>query len=250
MAELNEKNLPLRLSGSTVFLCLMLGILLSLPFKLLHKESAEPTPSDSRQELLNRVLKITEENDQLRIEITQLRGKNTELLENQTHREEATTQLAETRKNYRTLAGMDAVHGPGIKLTLTENPPEVPPGGETAPYVIHQEDLLNIINELWLAGTEAMAVSSRGHTERMIVKSTVRCVGSMIDVNNTRMAPPFEIFAIGNSDNLESALTMPGGVLRPLDYFNIKAQIDKMPDIQLPAYSGSTLMQYAKPVEE
>jgi uncharacterized protein YlxW (UPF0749 family) len=250
MTESNERKHPLRLSVSTLILCLVLGVILSIPFKMIQKGSTEPASGESSQELLNRVLKITQENGQLRIEITQLRDKYSALEGNLTHKEEASKQLTETRKTYRILAGLDAVHGPGIKLTLTENPPAEPPGGETTPYVIHQEDLLNIVNEMWLAGAEAMAISSRGHTERLVIKSTIRCVGSMIDVNNTRMAPPFDIYAIGNPDNLDSALKMPGGVLAPLNYFNIKAEIEKQADVVLPAYSGSTLLQYARPVEE
>jgi uncharacterized protein YlxW (UPF0749 family) len=72
----------------------------------------------------------------------------------------------------------------------------------------------------------------------------------MIDINNTRMAPPFEIYAIGNTDNLYSSLTMPGGVLQPLSFFNIQATIDKSNDLTVPPYSGSTLFQYAHPVGE
>jgi uncharacterized protein YlxW (UPF0749 family) len=131
-----------------------------------------------------------------------------------------------------------------------ENPPQVSEGGEVAPYFIHQEDLLNIVNELWLAGAEGVAIGSGGKIERLVMTSTIRCVGSLIDVNNTRMTPPFDFYAIGNSDDLYAALTMPGGVLEPLRYFNINSSIEKHSDLVLPAFSGSTLRQYARPIGE
>jgi uncharacterized protein YlxW (UPF0749 family) len=246
-----EKKVPrFKLSAATLILSIAVGIILSYPLKVIQKSSSEPLPNDSRQELTNRILKITEENDQLRIELTQVRDQSNQLEENLMQRDQASVELTESRRTYRLMAGLDAVHGPGVKLTLMENPPEAAEGSEVAPYFIHQEDLLNIVNEMWLAGAEGIAIGSAGKVERLVMTSTIRCVGSLIDVNNTRMTPPFEIYAIGNSEDLYSALTMPGGVLEPLKYFNIESSIEKQDDLTLPAFSGSTLRQYARPVGE
>ena len=80
--------------------------------------------------------------------------------------------------------------------------------------------------------------------------STIRCVGSLIDVNNTRMTPPFDIYAIGDPNDLFNAITMPGGVLVPLKLWDINAEVVKLEDFELPPYSGGTMLQYAKPVGE
>lgn len=248
----NQKNKTerIRISGVSIFLCFILGFILATPFKIIHKESREPLPSESRIELANRMLKVVEENNQLRTELAQLREQHSKLEETLMEREQTSTQLAETRTRYRILAGLDPVQGPGIKLMLKENPPDPTSGINTAGYFIHQEDLLNIVNELWLAGAEAIAIASRGKMERLVMRSTIRCVGSLIDVNNTRMTAPFEIHAIGNPEDLEQALTMPGGVLDPMRIFGIEAAIEKVNDLVLPAYSGSTLLKFAKPLEE
>ena len=248
--ETEDRKTRFRLSASTLLLSIAVGIMLSFPFKVIQTNSSEPLPSDSRQELANRILKITEDNDQLRIELTQLRDQYSQLEETLIEREQSSEELAQTRRTYRLMAGLDSVHGPGIKLTLAENPPESPITGEVAPYFIHQEDLLYIVYVLWLAGAEGIAIGSGNKLERLVMSSTIRCVGSLIDVNNTRMSPPFDTYAIGNSDDLYAALTMPGGVLEPLSFFNIEARIEKLADVTLPAYSGSTLHQYALPIGE
>lgn len=240
----------LRLSGATLVLCLLLGVLLSLPFKVIKEDSAEPLPSDSQQELMNRMSKIDEENLLLKMELEQSRGTISSLEESLTHGQEASQELSNSLTRYRILAGLDPVHGPGIKLTLSEQETQAAPGTDITAYLIHQEDLLNIVNELWLAGAEAIAIRSRNRTERLINTSTIRCVGSLIDVNNTRMTPPFDIFAIGDSDELYTALTMPWGVLEPLRFYNIETEIVKLEDMVLPAYGGSAILQYASPVEE
>ena len=246
----NEK-MPVRksLSGMTLLLSVALGVMLSLPFKVIHEVGGEPLPSESRQEMLNRMSKLEEENEQLRTEIEQSRANISQLEGSLMADQETSAELSDALTRYRILAGLDPVHGPGIRLTLSEQTTEVPQSTEVAPYLIHQEDLLNIVNELWLAGAEAIAIRSRGRTERLIMASTIRCVGSLIDVNNTRMTPPFDIFAIGEPDELSNALTMPRGVLEPLQFFNIQWEIVKMDDMELPAYSGLTLLEYAQPVE-
>ncbi len=234
----------------TLILALMVGIMLTLPFQVIDRAGSEPLPSESRQELINRMSKMVEENDQLRLELEQSRISAAGIEASVAAGEEASAELAEAMARYRILAGLDAVSGPGIRLTLSEEEAEVPPGTEITPYLIHQEDLLNIVNELWLAGAEAISIRSRDRTERLIMSSTIRCVGSLIDINNTRMTPPFDIFAIGDPDDLYTSLTMPRGVLEPLQFFNIHAEIVKLEEITLPPYGGTTLLQYARPAGE
>ncbi len=234
----------------TLLLSLLIGIMLALPFKVIHEEKSEPLPSESRQELVNRMSKLTEENEQLRQELEQSRAGIADLEDAVLARQEASQELTDSLTRYRIMAGLDPVHGPGIRLTLSEETSELPPGTEAAPYLIHQEDLLNIVNELWLAGAEAIAIRSRNRTERLIMSSTIRCVGSLIDVNSTRMTPPFDIFAIGDPDDLTNALTMPRGVLEPLQFFNIETEVSMLDDIVLPPYGGLTLLEFAQPWQD
>ncbi|MCX6647692.1 MAG: DUF881 domain-containing protein [bacterium] len=242
-------RIGLRLSGTTLVLCLALGILMALPFKVISQDSSEPLPSESRQELINRMSKIDEENQLLRTELEQSRASVASLEANVAQGQEASQELTDSLTRYRILAGLDPVHGPGIKLTLSEQETQPEPGTDMAYYLIHQEDLLNIVNEMRLAGAEAIAIRSRNRTERLINTSTIRCVGSLIDVNNTRMTPPFDIFAIGDPDDLYNALTMPYGVLEPLGFYNIQSDIVKLDDMELPPYGGTTMLQYARPVD-
>jgi len=246
--SINQRHF--RLSGVTLVLSIFLGIMLSLPFKVINEKQEEPLPSESRQEMVNRMAKLTDENDQLRDELEQTRTQVSDLEASILAGQETSAELSESMTRYRILAGLDPVKGPGIRLTLSEQQGEVPPGAGVAPYLIHQEDLLNIVNEIWLAGAEAIAIRSRDRTERLIMSSTIRCVGSLIDVNNTRMTPPFDIFAIGNPDELESALTIPRGVLEPLQFFNISTEIVKMEEVTLPPFGGVTHLTYAQPVGE
>jgi uncharacterized protein YlxW (UPF0749 family) len=68
-------------------------------------------------------------------------------------------------------------------------------------------------------------------------------------VNTTKIAPPFVIKAIGNPDTLKSGVLIKNGYLESLKVIGIQVQVQKVDDIQIPAYAGVTKFNYSKPVQ-
>lgn len=101
----------------------------------------------------------------------------------------------------RKAAGLTALKGPGIKVILDDNKDGLGENIDNNPnnYIVHYESLLALVEELKRAGAEAVSIN--GH--RLVTNSDIRCVGNVILVNTGRIAPPFEISAIGNSALLE-----------------------------------------------
>lgn len=141
------------------------------------------------------------------------------------------------------MAGLTEVKGPGVSITVSDKQ-----GGNTVSadgvnlYVVHQEDLLKIINELCDADAEAICLNG----ERIIATSEIRCAGSTVSVNNRRYSAPFVIKAIGNPDNLAGALNMRDGVISSLSQW-LDINISKKDIITVPAYTGTVNFIYAKP---
>ena len=79
--------------------------------------------------------------------------------------------------------------------------------------------------------------------------SEIRCAGPTLSVNNNRSAPPYEIKAIGNPNNLESALKLRGGVLENFKFWGIQADLSQSDDIVIPAFKGRKSFEYAKIAE-
>ncbi len=100
-------------------------------------------------------------------------------------------------------AGLIAVEGPGIIVTIDDSKRVGKLGENPNLYLIHDDDILKVINELWAAGAEVMSIND----QRIITNSEIRCAGPTLSVNNTRYAPPYEIKVIGNPHNLENSLT-------------------------------------------
>ncbi|MHB8157662.1 MAG: DUF881 domain-containing protein [Desulfocucumaceae bacterium] len=155
--------------------------------------------------------------------------------------------LKEDLVSARVEAGLTGVYGPGIEVTLNDSNLDIRSGDNPNWYVLHDEDILRVLNELRAAGAEAIAINS----QRILATSEVRCTGPTILINkNQRIAPPFAITAIGNQDTLINSLKMKRGVIESLEPWGIQVSIKKVSRVTIPPFSGSISFDYAKPVME
>lgn len=96
------------------------------------------------------------------------------------------------------IAGLTDVTGEGVIVTL--NDAESTDAEDKSQYIIHEQDVWNVVNQLRLAGAQAISINN----ERVIATSELLCAGPTIKVNNNRYAVPFEIKAIGDGAELYS----------------------------------------------
>jgi uncharacterized protein YlxW (UPF0749 family) len=137
------------------------------------------------------------------------------------------------------LGGLTVVKGPGIILTLNEsaNPVQGNTGKRSAEVQnsLQSEDLLKLFNDLKAAGASSISINN----QRIVTHTEIVNAGPSIVVNQTRIAPPFEIKALGNPPVLDAALTLRGGILEYLQFFGIQSHIRQKKEVILPAYSGT-----------
>ena len=72
------------------------------------------------------------------------------------------------------------------------------PPVELSENIIHDQDVLRVVNELWASGAEAISINNI----RLGPNSSVRCVGPVVNVNGAKVASPIKIRAIGDQDTL------------------------------------------------
>ena len=140
-------------------------------------------------------------------------------------------------------AGETALEGKGIILTVDDSKQAAKAGENKNLYIIHDEDLLRVVNELRAAGAEAISLNG----QRLIGSSEIRCVGPTVLVNERRLAAPFVIHAIGNPQTLESSLELRGGVLENFKFWGIKADVVKSDSVVVPAFKGNRIFEFARP---
>ena len=139
-------------------------------------------------------------------------------------------------------ACMTALVGEGVIITLHDSDKAAKLGENENAYIIHDDDLLRVVNELRAAGAEAVSING----QRLTALSEIRCAGPTLSVNNVRSSAPFEICAIGDKKTLNNAITMRGGIADTLAVWKIKVEVETSDEIIIPPYEGVVPKSYAR----
>ena len=224
--------------------CVVVGFLLAAQLRGVQLAGAADATNASRLETLQSLYNdVVEERDGLTEQVGQLQS-DLELYRQQAASgDEGSEALKTELEQMEITAGLTDVEGPGVTVVL-EDSTQANVTGDEADYLIHDNDILSVINELRSAGAEAISLNG----ERILATSEVRCTGAVVTVNGRRYAAPYVIFAIGDPDTLYSALTMRNGVVDILSQWGITVRVTASDQLLIPAYSGTVDYQYAKPV--
>ncbi len=144
------------------------------------------------------------------------------------------------------LAGLTPLEGPGIQITLRDsNKGPQSFGGimaVTSDSIIHDIDVLRLVNELNATGAEAVSVNGR----RVVSGTSFRCVGTTILMDGVRIASPVVIRGIGDTQTLVGGMNLPGGLVSEIRQSDPSmVEITPMMKVQLPAFAGTTQRKFA-----
>ncbi|MBI3975907.1 MAG: DUF881 domain-containing protein [Armatimonadetes bacterium] len=146
-------------------------------------------------------------------------------------------------RSLRTLAGFVPLEGPGVVVEMRDSPAPIQPGDDPNKTILHYTDIHAVINELWAAGADAVAVNG----ERVVTRTGVNCVGTTILCNTKRIAPPYTIAAIGDPGRLLAQLERPGGPAEILRAFGFPLRVQSAERVRVPAYRGIFQFDLARP---
>ena len=226
-----------------MLVCIFLGFLLAVQFRTQERISKEF--AYQREENLTSLLtQVEKERKDLETEVADLRKKLQDYEEG--NGAKAGNVIKEELANSMASAGMSGLQGQGLQITMKDSTKTIQPGEDPNVFLIHDTDILKIVNELKAAGAEAISVNE----QRITAMTEIRCAGPTILVNSVRLAPPYVINAVGQSDTLLNAMKMPGGIVETLLYYNISVDMVKKENIKIPAYKGSMEFKYAKEWKE
>ncbi|MFZ5592172.1 MAG: DUF881 domain-containing protein [Bacillota bacterium] len=214
---------------SALLVGLVMGLLFSVQFKL-TRDIAQTQPVQRAKTMAGQLEQARSERDEWQKKVAGLRDELDHTLAPR-----ALGDLQAELEKARILAGNTPVVGPGLEVRLSDSNLAVKPGENPNLYVLHDEDVLKVINELKAAGAEALAINE----QRLTATSEIRCIGPTILTNKSqRLSPPFVIYAIGNPETMLSALNMRGGVVESLRFWGIQVSMHKLDRITIPALAG------------
>lgn len=223
-------------SGSRILvygvIFLMFGFLISYSYQLTKEHAVDENGFEKvwtqEYKYKKKIDTITEQNEELQQELQRVQ-KDVRAIEGKlSEAEEHLKNLVETMNHYRMYLGKIPVQGRGIELTLSDAT-YTPEDGLVNNYLVHEQHLYQVINELYVSG--AMAISING--QRLTKTSYIKCIGPVISVDGYEHPAPFVIQAIGNPDTLEKSLQLPSGVLDQLKYDHVEVQLKKMDKVQM-----------------
>jgi uncharacterized protein YlxW (UPF0749 family) len=146
-------------------------------------------------------------------------------------------------------AGLRPLSGPGISVTLDDAPNHriagaVELGLPASDLLVHQQDIQAVVNALWAGGARGVTVQG----QRLVSTTGVKCVGNTVVLQGVPYAPPYVIQPVGEPQVLEASVYADPYVTLYLQLLPKGLQFEehRVSLIDMPAYTGSTELHYAR----
>ena len=226
-------------------MCLALTTGICIQIKTVQNTGTTVSKNYTENNLRAEVLRYKERYDNMIKEIenldNELNTKIDEVTKNNSELEDIQNQIKEGNK----IIGLTEVTGPGVTITLTDSNIDPSTVFDPSLLLLHDIDILSIVNELRNTGAEAIAIND----QRVLTTTSIKCGGAIININSERVGTPFVIKAIGLPENLAN-LDRPGGYLDKLrEEYQIGATLKKSDNITIPKYSGVINYKYMSTIK-
>lgn len=141
--------------------------------------------------------------------------------------------IDEELKNTEIMLGYTDLVGEGIIITLEDNNRRK----------IDANDILYLINQLWVAGAEAISVNGK----RIVSTSEVTLVNfEKIYVNTERLDGPYVVKAIGNKQELERVLANKNGYISEMLGNGKNVSYELYDHVKVPKYKNEIRIKYGE----
>ncbi|MDD2426647.1 MAG: DUF881 domain-containing protein [Eubacteriales bacterium] len=147
--------------------------------------------------------------------------------------DESYDEIIKEREKYALMAGMTAVQGPGIRVTLQDRT-EYDPARHPIESIVHDTTVLHVIDILKANGAQALTFNGT----RLTAVAQIGCIGPTILCYNNRQMPPYIIEAIGPAEEMAKAISGDAYLKRiTTPEVGIRMSLDVMDSLTLPPYS-------------
>ena len=240
---MNKKHISLILG----IMCFLLAFAISIQIKTVTNSNSTISQDYEENNLRAEVLKYKERYDRRYAELEnaekELEKERQKTTTEDNELKDVEKQITEGNK----IIGFSEVTGPGVILTLSDSKiaPNSAMVSDLNELLVHDMDVLSVINELKNAGAEAISINN----QRLINTSSISCGGNIITINGEKVGAPFVIKAIGLPEQLAS-LSRPGGYLSILKDYGIGTDLKKSDSITVEKYTGVVDFKYAKTIDK
>jgi len=225
--------------------------LLALGFLIAAQLSSEGPrvryTTQERTPLLETATELQTQQDDLRARILQLREQIQGVEGQGVGSADLVRKLNDDLEGARIAAGLIPLTGTGIVLQLEDSQEPVPKDASQSDYLVGSRDIRTVVEQLWLAGAEAVAVND----ERVTTTTAIIDIGSSLLVNSAYLAPPYQVTALGPADlyqRLSSASGFIDFVRARAEGYGIRLSFAEPPTVDMPAFVGTVTLRYSRPL--
>lgn len=245
------KSLKNAYSIITALICAVTCFLITLQVRTINQSRSEINRLKTENELRDEINEWKDMYESITYKVQDLESKIADFRKASSETDSAIKLLNDEIDDLQMLAGLTEIKGSGVIVTLDDTRAINQIAADAGYYdpnvfVIHDSDILLVINELRAAGSEAISING----QRITANTEIRCVGPVIQINGIRLTAPFKILAIGAPDLLASSLKLRGGIIDQISHSDIDVVIEKTDSIVIPKYDKVIEYKYATPIEE
>jgi len=153
---------------------------------------------------------------------------------------EISTELAEEVLKYKMFSGYETVQGPGVNVLIDDGTRPLYEGEDINILLVHDVDIIMVINDLKRSGAEAISVNG----QRIIDRTEIACSGYTVRINGHILARPFVIKAIGDGKRMSSSLISPEGYGTLLKNYGVQFSVELEENIVIHGFIGSGRYNY------
>jgi uncharacterized protein YlxW (UPF0749 family) len=142
-------------------------------------------------------------------------------------------------------AGTTPMSGAGLEVRLSDSRREAKTEADRESLSVHDVDLQLVVNALWAAGGEAVAVNG----QRLVATSPIRAAGETITVNFRPLVPPYKVEAIGADKKRFEQAAVAERFRRWAEDYGLGFSVKSRSKVVVPAYLGTLQLSSARPAE-
>jgi len=226
-------------------ICLVLAFAISIQIKTINNMSRDigGTSLNGNSDLQDQYLKWKSMNDQVSKDLDTAEQKLEKIRNDAASNNANDASVEEEITKNNSSLGLTDVTGDGVTIVLDDNRNvSISDVNDISKYLIHQEDILEIVNELFNAGADAISING----QRIVNTTAIFCDGNIIRINNEKVGVPITIQAIGYTERLYYAINRTGGYIDYIKSDGANVDVYKSQNLRIPKYTGVYSYQWIK----
>jgi len=212
---------------------LFAGVMFSQQF-LAQQDFRQTLAAQNTEDLVVIWKRLTEKRELLKSEIEVLQREQMLVGQKSTAGLDALSQVEASLDRLRMSQGIVPLLGSGVTVTITGDAP-----------ILHL-DLVDLINELWATGAEAVAINDHRIISTSAFGDKVGENIIYLTANGERLYFPIVVKAIGNPATLQTGLSFPGGIADNFSTYGVNLKIQQHSELLVPAAINIAPWRYAQ----